>query len=392
MFKKILCNSVAQITFHLEAARVDPIQKRRLSAEVAEALGQRIGSGALKEKLPGVRLLARSLGVSVPTVCEALRLLEIQGLLDSGGTRRRWRVKQEPPTKPSPGRQSGAAAKTKNRSGRLLFISSQPLNNERHSGVEVLAELLDLISVKGWELMHRVVDFTTARQPRKSWDEVLEIARPDAIVALGGTPVLAKWTVERQIRTLFLGGDPGDSGVPMLAVKVSTMLRHALDHLLGLGHRRILMPLCGRSPKFVAVCRKTAAEAMSGGAGRPEKIVIAETAYAGPEVTVNLLRGQWKTDPPDALILLDWREFVAASCYFKERGIEIPRDLSVVILSQNTVMDWHSPRISHFEHPAKQMARMVSKWLADGTTKLGEGATMEVHARWVPEQSTRKRP
>ncbi len=391
MFKKKLFNSFAQIAGCFETGRVDPIQKRHLSAEVADALRQRIEGGVLKGKLPGVRLLARSLGVSVPTVCAALRLLGIQGLLDSGGARRRWQVKLEPLASQSGRGQNGASIKTKMHGGRLLFISSQPLNNERHSGVEVLAELLDLIGVRGWEVMHRVVDFTTAKQSRKSWDEVLEIARPDAMVALGGTPVLAKWATEKQIRTLFLGGDPGDSGVPMLAVKVSTMLRLALDHLLAQGHRKILMPLCGRSPRFVAGCRKTAAETTSGGLKQPEKITIAETAYAGPELMVDLLRGHWKKEPPDALILLDWREFVAASSLFKERGIEIPRDLSVVILSQNTVMDWHFPRISHFEHPAKQMARMISKWLAGGKMKLGEGATLEVQARWVQGQSTRQR-
>ena len=301
-------------------------------------------------------------------------------------------MKAEPPAGQISQRQGEAKSKRQQLGGRLLFISSQPLNNERHSGMEVLAELLDLIGVRGWEITHRVMDFTTAKHPRKSWDEVLEIARPDAMVALGGTPVLAKWSTDKQLRTLFLGGDPGESGVPLLAVKVSTMLRHALDHLLALGHRRILMPLCGRSPNFTAGCRKTAAEATGGGTGKPANIIIAETAYAGPELMVDLLPGQWKAAPPDALILLDWREFVAASSLFKERGIEIPKDLSVVILSQNTVMDWHFPRISHFEHPARQMARMVAKWLTDGTAKLGEGATMEVHARWVPEQSTRQRP
>lgn len=371
---------------------MNPIQKKRLPENVADALRQRIESGAFKEKLPGVRMLARSIGVSVPTVCAALRSLESEGLLDGGGSRRRWQVKPESSmasTEPhsAVGRKS-ISKMGRIQSGRLLFVSSLPLSHERHSGVEVFAEMLDMIGVKGWEIMHRVADFTTARKPRKSWDELLAMSRPDALVVLGGTPVIAEWAVERNIRTLFLGGDTGTSGIPMLAVKASTMLRYALDHLLTLDHRRILMPLCGRSPGFVAGCRTLAAEMAGSGGKESGRIVIAESAYARPEVIVDLLRRQWKMQIPDALVLLDWREFIAASGYFRECGIEIPRDLSVVILSQNSSMDWHFPRIDHFEHPVKQMARMISKWLTDGKGLSGSQVSTEVHAKWVPGQST----
>ena len=63
--------------------------------------------------------------------------------------------------------------------------------------------------------------------------------------------------------------------------------------------------------------------------------------------------------------MLDWREFVAASGFFREARVEIPRDLSVVMLSQNPIMDWHSPAITHFEHPVKLMARTVAKWVTE---------------------------
>ena len=136
---------------------MNPILKKNLPETVAAELRQRIERGAIQGKLPGVRLLARSLGVSVPTICQALHVLNGQGLLDAGGKRRRWVVSGN--TKETGETRPMVRASHHKRSGRLLFLSSQPLGSERHSGVEVFAELLDLLGIKGWEVMHRVVDF-----------------------------------------------------------------------------------------------------------------------------------------------------------------------------------------------------------------------------------------
>jgi LacI family transcriptional regulator len=386
-----LCNRIAQIPGHRQIARVQPIVKRGLVDEVAEALRGRLASGELKGMLPGVRLLAKTLGVSVPTICRALHQLEVEGALAGGGKSRRWRVPENRAesgerTKLEGIRAPGVAGRA-DRRGRLLFLSSLSLSSERHAGVEVFAELLDQLGNSGWEIMHRVENYASAVQPRKSWDKLLKLTQPDAIVALGGTPAFGGWLQEKRIRSLFIGGDPGGSGVPVVAVSTSTMLHYALERLLSLGHRRILLPLCGRAPAFAARCHRVVAEAAVLTKRPREDIVIAETAYAGPEVIVDLMRRQWRKDPPDALIMLDSREFLAASGFFREAGVEVPRDLSVVVLSHNPIMDWHLPAITHFEHPVKLMARTVSKWVTQGRVSYTPEPLMEVRARWVDGQS-----
>ena len=117
-----------------------------------------------------------------------------------------------------------------------------------------------------------------------------------------------------------------------------------------------------------------------------------ETAYSRPEVLVNLLRRQWRKQVPDAIVFLDWREFMAASCFFHEVGIVIPRDLSVVMLSQNANMDWHLPAITHFHHPVRSMAKIVAKWVAAGKDSPAILPTSEVRAKWVEGKSVATRP
>jgi DNA-binding LacI/PurR family transcriptional regulator len=344
------------------------IRKMSLVETVAADLAERIKAGELGPSFPGVRLLARTLNVSVPTVCRALHWLEGEGLLESAGDRRRWRVKSA--VKPPKKRAAVVAApkvragSSNNAAGRLLFLTARPLGVEKHSGVEVFAELLDHLTVKGWEVMYRVEKFSSAKSPRRSWDELVRMTEPDAIVVLLGTSVLAEWAKRTGIRTLFFGGDVGESGVPILSLKVQTMLRQALEHLFSTGHRSVLFPLCERTPVFVKRCRDLAAETAAAWGLEEKTVVLPETAYARPEVLVNLLRRHCRKQVPDAVVFLDWREFMAASCFFNEMGIVIPRDLSVIILSQNANMDWFLPNITHFQHPVRSMAKIIAKWVA----------------------------
>ncbi len=350
---------------------------------MAAELRKRVELGEITGILPGVRLLSKVLGVSVPTLCRALHLLEAEGVLTDGGNRRRWRVNGNHPASGVPG-QDAAMGSSRQASveprcpGRLLFLASQPLSKERHSGVEVFSELLDQMGTTGWEVMYRLENFWTAKNPRGAWQRLLELTMPTAVVALGGTPVLGSWLRDQRVRALFLGGDAGDSGVPVVAVRVTTMLQDALDRLAARGHHRILLPLCGRAHGLVARCRECLAAHKMG-----NRITIAETPYARPEVLVALLRRHWRKQAPDALIFFDWREFMAASGFFREADLMVPRDVSVVVLSQNATMDWHVPAITHFEHPVNLMARTVSKWVIGQDLPHSAVPMFEVRARWV---------
>lgn len=359
--------------------------KEPLAAQVARDLRERLVKGHEGEMLPGVRVMARILGVCVPTVSAALRLLADEGWVAGGGHRRRWliaggdRPQADLPDTPTPLAQPGKTVKN------LLFLTSNSLATQPVFGFELLAALLRKIHGTGWDISHRAESFAVASKPRRPWDEWLLMEPVDALVVLTGTPALGTWAMANGIRTLFVGGDSGNTGVPMLAVRVITMLRDAASRLFSTGHRRALLPLFARPARMAALCRRTARELYSDSLGFPQRVVIAESRYAAPEITVNLLRQQWLKNPPDALILLDWREFVAASAFLREAGLEIPRDLSVIVLSQDASMDWHLPSLCHYRIPTKKMVKIISKWLEPGATAAPP--FQELQADWVPNDS-----
>lgn len=363
--------------------------KRSLSETLAEALRLRITEGKLGPTMPGVRMISKAYGVSVPTVCKAMQVLARDGILSSGGGRKAWRIEA------TAARAEALPVERKKErrlsKGNLLVLSSSGLGEERYSIVQFVTEFLNFLGATGWEVRHRVLNFEHAKRPKRAWGELLKSVEPDAIVVVSGTESLARWLIQQNVRCLFVGGDPGRAGIPMLGLSAGDMYRRAVRELWQSGHRRVLTPLCARLPGFAERCSRAIQESLAELGANKECVKIVETPYSGPEVTANLLRKNWPTFSPDALIFLDWREFIAASGFLREAALEIPRDVSVVILSHSSSMEWHLPRISHFELPHRELARLAGRWVTDGKLPKSIRNLVRVSPRWVEGESIGKR-
>jgi DNA-binding LacI/PurR family transcriptional regulator len=357
-----------------------------LAERIAAWISQRIQQGHFRDRLPGLRELAREIGVSVPTVSKGIHLLEKSGLVITGGARRGFRI--APSAKPSK-RQSTEAPKSHKR---LLFLTSRPVNQLLQDSMQTFAELVNVMRQQGWEVFHRSNGFEQAKAPHKSWDRMLELLEPDALVVLSGNAVVAKWALERKIPVLFLGGQTAGNPVPQVAVRITGLIEETIDRLRLGGHTDILMPLCGRTKEFANIILQAARRRLLEGGGKANQFRLETSAYSEPKVLLELLKRAWQKKRPDALVILDWREYVTASCFLKEQRIEVPNDLSVVLLSFEEEMKWHFPSIAHYRFPSERIAHAIARWaLHDQHT--GAGAYPKfLRAHWVEGQSiaTRK--
>jgi DNA-binding LacI/PurR family transcriptional regulator len=360
--------------------------KQRLATTLAERIQAEITSEPVGERLPGLRLLAKRYGVSVPTVADALHQLATEGVVEAGGDRRSWRVKRIPSKTLRP-----SLSERKARS-RLLFLSALALHDERFSGIEVHVELVDELEPSGCEVSHRVIPFDRARKPHASWNHLLRGTRADAVIVMGGTPAVAEWLRSENTRTLFIGGDSGHTGIPVLATSTPAMFGLAIRRLLESGHRKILVPLCGRPERFAKRCTKAIQDAIVSNSAADDCLVIAESSYSGPDVLVNLLLKHWPWHSPDALVFIDWHEFVAADSFLRAKGLVIPRDVSVIILSHDPSMNWHLPALSHFDLPVRAIARVAARWVNSGRLpKESENKQILIAPRWVEAYSVAAR-
>ncbi|MCP5549055.1 MAG: LacI family DNA-binding transcriptional regulator [Akkermansiaceae bacterium] len=118
------------------------------------------------------------------------------------------------------------------------------------------------------------------------------------------------------------------------------------------------------------------------------EIKVVDSAYSSPEVVVQLLQRIWPRKRPDAVIFADWAEFIAASSYFRRKGIEIGVDVSVVVTADDPMDRWFLPKITHFMIPPRRLARGVRTWLgAPAGANLSGYRTIQ--AIWVEGDSVR---
>lgn len=168
----------------------------------------------------------------------------------------------------------------------------------------------------------------------------------------------------------------------MFAVSSADMVSRAVAELTALGHRRIWLPLCNRPATLVSKVRQAVAQPLRAlGVKGNAKDWLPESPYEGGEVieamVLQALRSQHR---PTGWIFFDWREFLSAACVFRDLGLKVPDDLSMVVLSSDPAMAWYRPTPAHFRQPLEAMAKAAVEWMLDESAVAGR----RFAAEWFP--------
>lgn len=358
---------------------MEPVARNSLVDAVEVRLLEELTKGTWEDELPGVRVLCTRFKVSVPTMSAALKRMIDRGVLENRGVRRRLGINVA---------KIGLQSTTTGDDGekkRLLIVNHHPLNLVANSTRTVLEVFQTEMANSNWTVSYEVMDFFNAKQPRRSWDEVLRSVQPDAIIGVFGRPVLAEWAVKHKKRILFLGGVPADSGVPVYAVRAGDMLRDAIRRMLQAGHKKFFLPLCERAEPFsdslIGVMQE---ELTAAGVPFVPRIHAPCLAYSGPEVLWRMAETAWQSFQPTAWIILDWREMVTAASFFHENGIFVPKDVSVILLNDEATAEWHRPALCRFTIPVDKLARGMVKWV-EGKTDISESKRFD--PIWIDGES-----
>ena len=265
----------------------------------------------------------------------------------------------------------------------LWFVTSSGFEHSIHGSTALLSVLQQLLGGNGWQVRHRVMSYGHSENRSSQWDRLLDAERPDAMIVWAGRDALAVWARLKGLRTLFLGGSRQGTDLPMLAVKSVEMVDRAVKELVGRGHERLFLPMCNRPASMVKSVRATVARCIRGPAGAAKQMVP-ESSYEAGSVIEAMVGQALRERAPTGWIFYDWREYLAASCVFRDHGLAIPRDLSAVILSWDPAMDWYRPAPAHFRQPLERMAKAAAEWA------LGEGeesGTRYFLPEWMPGES-----
>jgi DNA-binding LacI/PurR family transcriptional regulator len=338
--------------------RMKPIEKPNTLDIVRTSLQEAIMAGQWRDRLAGTRILAKSLGVSAPTVGLALERLVKEGILSHEGPRRAYRLTEKARRMVNKPKFTGQRE--------LLILTHEDVRELVDDTRQVIEALMRQMVAKGWLVKQQVLDYKHAKKPQKSWSRLIDRNPYTKVIAVYGSPSLAAWSTRKRIPMLFLGGDAGEHAVPTIGVVSSIMAEVALGHLLALGHDQIVFPLCDRNEKFKSTLMEVTKNAM----GRAGHRYMARyhnpvSGYTGPDVMRRLLTQVFAVRQPTALVLLDWSELIAAYCFLTERGLRVPEDVSLVMLSDVVSAHWFHPDLCRFRFPRKKLVSLMIKWLEE---------------------------
>lgn len=357
---------------------MNPLQRVGVAGEAAELLEREIAAGRLKGKLPSSRNLAALLQVSRPTLLQSLQLLQNQGVIEQTGRQRTYSVVKSAIPR-------AGSRKLPDRERHALYLLDQ--EGLRYEAIEILLSLAMGLHGKGWRISLLQMNFWHNDNRPRQWQRAVAGYAPDKVIVLAGTPLLAQWLHSTNMPALFIGGDAGDTPLPKITTSGTRAIDIIITELIEIGHTRIWLPLCNRPESYSARMQDTVRKAFDAqGLTFSSRMHTPCSPYMGSDVIAAMFEEAWRNYRPTAMILHDWREYIAVSSVLRREGLDIPRDMSVALIGADSEMDWHLPKIAHFRLPIGRLANACAKWLTSDDSKyLGRGKVFE--SEWVPGKS-----
>ncbi len=340
-----------------------PFRQLSLIEQIADHLRQGFRGGHWAGQLPGVRELVRELGVSKATVEAALRLLEAEGSLESGGPGRRKQIvhSRDP--------------RVKGRVLRVGILLSDPLRQINLNAQQMMLGMVRRIENAGHVCFsaHRSMSELGYKLPRIT--RMLDSAKADAWVAYSATADVLKRLVGRSLPVMAIGGRFTGLPVASSAWEINEAIRASVRALSELGHRRIvaISPDSWRVPSLSLTGRAFLAAMEE--CGHPPTSYNLPAWEQTPEGLEKLLESLFLITPPTALIFVDPASYVAALGFLGLKGIRVPDDVSIVCMTSGPMFSLLPRCPAHFRWPVEEHIRRVDRWvkcLAKGGTDLAQ--------------------
>lgn len=297
--------------------------------------------------MPGVAQLVRRLGVGTTTVVAAMEILKKEGVIEGLGERRRSRI-----TKGGAGKRAGLHVC-------ILLYDRSDLHDEHMIDLKHRLE----------QLGHRVtVVGKTLSDVRFDLEKVVRIvvkAGGDAWIIWAGPRPVLEWFTEQPLPAFAMFGRHMNVPIAGLTIHKAPAVAIALERLVALGHRRIVI--------LAREERRKPTPALT------EQRFLDELERLGVEVgKYNLpdwendkqgfhrcLNALFRHTPPTALFPGDSPLFFATQQYLLGKRITVPGDVSLVALDDHPAFEWFVPEVSHIRTDARRWVARAVEWIGN---------------------------
>lgn len=326
------------------------LRRLTVAEQTAAHLRTELKRGLRSGAMPGANQLAIELGVDPKTVEAALRQLEHEGLLAGQGQGRKRLIVPPDGKTVRPMRiailQYDPPARTESASVELHHL----LLSAGHSAFFTEQTLMDLGMDVG-----RVSRFV-----RKT--------KADAWVVSAGSREVLEWFSAQPVPAFALFGLR--EGLPIAATgpdKLPALLT-ATRHLIGLGHRRIVLLVRRERRHPVPGMRELAVLDEL----KAHSIPVGEYNLPGweesPAGLQKLLHSLFLVTPPTAILIDEATLYIAVQQFLANRGIRVPQQVSLLCTTNDPMFAWCTPSISLIRWDVGPVIRRVVQWAAKVST------------------------
>ncbi len=324
---------------------MDHFQVLTATEQVADHLRSEIGRRRWAGHLPGSNVLAKELGIGKGTIEAALVMLEEEGLLVPQGKGRRRRIDFA-------------------RAEGLESLTIQLLVYEESD--RQLAFILDLVHKLN------VLGHTATFATRTLMDLKMDLNKVARFVGEADSDVwlihsasgeILQWFADQPEPAYALFGRLPSVDIAGVGILKSPALAQAVQRLVELEHERIVM--------------LTRPERRKPSPGMFERRFLGALAEHGirtgdynlpdwennPADFRRCLDSLFAHSPPTALILSEPQLFFTALQHLSTRGIQVPRDVSMICGDSDPVFSWSEAAVAHLHWDTRLLTRNVLRWV-----------------------------
>lgn len=322
-----------------------------LVEQTAAHLREGFQGGRWVGPLPGVVPLADELMVSKDIVRAALKALEEEGWIEDGGAGRRRRILPQRNVKP------------KCRALRIGVMLYVPLAENDVLTAAIVLAIRNAVEVAGHVCVFSDPSLAEMKDNLSRISRCVKAADADAWIVFAASRGVLEWFAAQPFPVLAYGGRFQNLPVACSATSIATAIESVVNVLVDYGHRRIvmLMETFLRQPTLIPSLEIYLSTLEARG--------IAPTHYNLPhfEETVEdletFLDGLFRLTPPTALIVHHGTYLVAVLSFLARRGLQVPRDVSLITVYSDPIFRLCEPQFDHFQMQRQDHIDRISRWV-----------------------------
>ncbi len=300
--------------------------------------------GNWAHRLPGERDLSRSLDISRPTLRAALLNLEREGLVA-----RKWGA---PWTLTPKALRLSTAAQSGARKASVCFLSPFRTETMEPFMLYAVQRLSEHLGSHGIEMEIVAEPSVSSVDPSPAVFERLSRHPPAAWLLLRCAPAVQQWFSNKERPALIIGSAAPDVKLASVDMDYHAVGFHAAGRLLALGHRpdRIICifprdPLPGHEAALAGI-----QEAMRSHGGTMTVVQVSKDHQSLCQELDQRIAGP--TRPTALMIMWPLHALTALTHLGLRRGVQVPRDMSLISLDDDPLLRHVVPSISRYARNA----------------------------------------